>query len=402
MRVTKRLAFLLLLGMPGWLAAQNVMTSSPYSMFGIGEMASGLSGQTAAMAGVSVGMREGMFLNAENPAGLTALDSCKLLAEVSAFAKSEHYRSDGSGSDAFMGNFSAFALGGRIYPRWYAAAGVMPYSFVGYYFNSTEKIEGTTGSYYTSTFEGTGGLSKAYLSQAFLLGRHLSVGVNLNYIFGNMVQTETQSTMTVSRTMSARSFYAGFGLQYHRPIARETFLTVGAVYGYEQGITFKNTQTVTGSTTETTYKNKKVKQYLPRYIGVGASVAHQKMTYAVDYLFRQYGVLSSGDSRVKFADSHEWRLGLCYFPDGYTSGSYWKRVSYKGGVSVSTPYMRLNGQSGLGYRVSAGLGFPVLSGRINAAFYYDRLQFRDNALRRGIIGFTATYTLGEKFYKVKL
>ena len=52
--------------------------------------------------------------------------------------------------------------------------------------------------------------------------------------------------------------------------------------------------------------------------------------------------------------------------------------------------------------VSVGLGLPVLNGRINTAFYYDRLQLQGNALRRDIMGFTVTYTLSEKFYQVKL
>ena len=164
----------------------------------------------------------------------------------------------------------------------------------------------------------------------------------------------------------------------------------------------KNTVTVTGSSTETPYNQKRVTQYLPQYIGIGSSLAHKKWTYALDYLFRQYGVLNSGDSRVKFRDSHELRLGVCYFPNGFSSSSYWKRMSYKAGVSVSTPYLRLNGQSGGAYRVSVGLGLPVLNGRINTAFYYDRLQLQGNALRRDIMGFTVTYTLSEKFYQVKL
>ena len=59
--------------------AQNVMTSSPYSMFGIGELESGLYGQNAAMGGVSYGMRNSTLINIENPAGLTALDSKRLI-----------------------------------------------------------------------------------------------------------------------------------------------------------------------------------------------------------------------------------------------------------------------------------------------------------------------------------
>ena len=85
MKVTRYLLYPCLL-MAASASAQNTMTSSPYSMFGLGEMASGLYGQNTSMAGVTVGMREGILMNIENPAGLTALDSCKLFAETGALA----------------------------------------------------------------------------------------------------------------------------------------------------------------------------------------------------------------------------------------------------------------------------------------------------------------------------
>ena len=82
--------------------AQNVMTSSPYSMFGIGELESGLYGQNAAMGGVSYGMRNNTLINIENPAGLTALESKRLLTELSIFLKNESYTSGGSSNQALQ------------------------------------------------------------------------------------------------------------------------------------------------------------------------------------------------------------------------------------------------------------------------------------------------------------
>ena len=61
MKVTRYLLYPCLL-MAASASAQNTMTSSPYSMFGLGEMASGLYGQNTSMAGVTVGMREGMLM----------------------------------------------------------------------------------------------------------------------------------------------------------------------------------------------------------------------------------------------------------------------------------------------------------------------------------------------------
>ena len=67
MKVIKHLTLFLLLTVT--VNAQNIMTSSPYSMFGIGEIVTGLYGSNSAMGGVSTGMRGTWLLNTENPAG---------------------------------------------------------------------------------------------------------------------------------------------------------------------------------------------------------------------------------------------------------------------------------------------------------------------------------------------
>ena len=74
MKVIKHLTLFLLLTLP--VHAQNIMTSSPYSMFGIGEIVTGLYGSNSAMGGVSTGMRGTWLLNTENPAGLTTRSGC--------------------------------------------------------------------------------------------------------------------------------------------------------------------------------------------------------------------------------------------------------------------------------------------------------------------------------------
>lgn len=77
-------------------------------------------------------------------------------------------------------------------------------------------------------------------------------------------------------------------------------------------------------------------------------------------------------------------------------------MSYKAGVSVSTPYPRLKGQSGGAYRVSVGLGYPVLEWPYQYGVLLRSSPIARDALRRDIMGFTVTYTLSEKFYQVKL
>lgn len=404
MKVIKNIQLCLVLAcliVGGKVTGQN-MTSSPYSMFGLGVLTDGQYGQNAGMGGVSIGMRDGLFINSVNPAGLTGLDSLRLIADASAFAQQENYHSGGTSSDAFTGNFSSFSMGGRLMPHWYMAAGVYPYSTVGYYFRTKEPVEGTEGSYYYSTFEGSGGLSTASLSNAILIGRHLSLGVTMSYVFGNLKQVETQESMSVTQKMFANAFNARFGLQYSRPIAKETTLTFGLTYGYKQEIRLNNSTTVLSGSTSTERSEKEVTQYIPSYIGVGLALHRKHITYGADYTLRQYSALNSGDTRITFNDLHEVRAGLSYFPATYASDKFWKRIVYKAGASFSNSYLSVSGKGGYTWRVSGGLGFPVSNGRIFTALYYDRMQLSGNSLRSSTIGFSVSYTLNELFYKVKL
>lgn len=393
----------LLLALAGLSAqAQNVMTSSPYSMFGIGEIMPGLNGVNAGMGGVAYGIRDSWFLNISNPAGLVGLDSCKLYAETSAFIKREDYRSNDGSYDAVTGNLSAFLLGGRIRRGWYMAAGVSPYSSVGYYFQTTQPLEGTPSSTVTSTFTGEGGLSKVFLSNAVLLPGGISAGVNLNYVFGNMTQKEVQESVSEEQNIHAQAFHADFGLQYRRPTGKHTVLTLGAVYGYRQKLSLESTTTVTTSTSQTSTSERSASQYLPQFFGLGGSVVHKKWTYALDYSFRQYSAIRSGDNRIVFRDTHELRSGVAWFPDGYSSEAYWKHIRYMGGLSASTPDMRINGKDGLSLRASLGASLPIANGRITASFFYDWTKLEGTVFQKNILGFTLTYTLSERLYQVKL
>ncbi|MDD4589014.1 MAG: hypothetical protein PHG06_01110 [Parabacteroides sp.] len=396
------------------LQAQNVMTSSPYSMFGIGEIDEGLYGYNAGMGGVAYGMRGNELINVTNPAALTALDSMHLFFEASSFLKWENYKSKGDGNNAFTGNLGHFSLGARMYKRWYVAVGLSPYSSVGYYFKSTEPLEGSPGSYYSSTFEGDGGFSKVRLSNAFCLLPSLSLGINVNYVFGNITETETQGVMYEKQKLTGRTFTLDGGIQYQRRLGRDLSLTVGAVYGLPQTLSLGRSKTIyatssstssstsSTATTATDYPMNDLKEKLPLFIGAGASFQYKQWTYALDYLFQKYSTLVSNDSRITFNDTHSLKLGTTYYPAKYSSEHFWKRTQYKFGLDISTPYMHVNSQSGYSYRITAGMGFPVLNGRINLSLFYDQLKLNKNALQRNWTGITITYTLSELMYRVKL
>ena len=214
--------------------------------------------------------------------------------------------------------------------------------------------------------------------------------------------SEQQSDLIVDRKMHARSLYANLGVQYHRTLNHDLSYTLGAVYGYRQKLDITNAKYIVNGNAHEKKKQRSQKQSLPQYFGIGGCLQYKKWTYALDYAFQQYSSLTSTDSRIEFRDVNECRIGVCYFPNGYSSDSFWKQVAYKTGINISSSYMTINGNTGFSLRFNAGLSLPVFRGRIDTSIFYDRMQLKKGTLNRDVIGATVSFTLGEIFYHSKL
>ena len=177
----------LLLGYIGMIssviAAQNT-TNQPISMYGVGELSASDGGRYAGMGNIGLALNRPGFQNTLNPAAITRMDTTCFTFDVGAAISYARYSFLSEHSSNFAGNPNRFSLGFRVMPRWYFIAGVNPYSSVGYMIQTEEEIEGMPSSYLYSLFEGSGGLYRFYLTNAFLLGKGLSVGLNVGMVKG--------------------------------------------------------------------------------------------------------------------------------------------------------------------------------------------------------------------------
>jgi hypothetical protein len=185
--------------------AQN-NTNLPTSMYGVGELSTSDGGRYAGMGNIGIALNRTGFQNTLNPAAITRMDSTCFIFDVGASVSSARYSFQNDHSSSFMGNPNRFSIGCRILPRWYAMIGAAPYSSVGYMIQTEEEVEGMPGSYTYSLFEGSGGLYRCYLTNAFALTKRLSVGVNLGIILGTVTQSETQESAIVEYESSKRAF----------------------------------------------------------------------------------------------------------------------------------------------------------------------------------------------------
>ena len=233
----------------------QILTSSPYSRYGLGELNLQTFAAPSAMGGSFIAYHQDtvapFFINVANPAGLASLKLS--VFEVGGQAQFTKISSQSSSVNKNNSNFSYASVGFPLKRFGGAAFGVMPYSTVGYKITSTQE-EANIGSM-KYIFQGDGGINKAFIgvgikpfknqiskfqNSAFAdsliqykktstfnrkkfakqLLSELSIGATGNYLFGTINQTTDgiyPGTTTYFNTKRQRStqisdfgFNAGF------------------------------------------------------------------------------------------------------------------------------------------------------------------------------------------------
>jgi hypothetical protein len=261
--------------------------------------------------------------------------------------------------------------------------GFVPYSKIGYSIGSTHDMitdkYGDVTPY--STYEGHGGISLGYVGVGAKILGGLSVGVNANYMFGDIEHNITNNFTETSVYSSIRSYSASistlkfdFGLQYEQPIGKHNNLILGATYSLGHNInndavrsdyTYDNDNNNIVESTEKTISNA---FELPKSFGIGFAYQYStKLTAGVDYSVQKWGSVkypmttdAGFVSQVGFlSDRKKVAAGLEWTPNNM-SRNYLKRVHYRLGGYYTTPYTRINGTDGAKeFGLSFGFGLPI-------------------------------------------
>jgi len=76
------------------------ITTSPYSVYGLGDISSNLTGKNHAMSGSGIARKSDNYLNNLNPASYRGIDSLEFIMETGLAFQSTKYESQGSSYNA--------------------------------------------------------------------------------------------------------------------------------------------------------------------------------------------------------------------------------------------------------------------------------------------------------------
>ena len=390
--MTKRLALIVFI-LSSVITTAQERTSSPYSFYGIGSPTFRGTVETTSMGGLSF-FSDSIHMNLLNPAGYGRLRLTTYTLGASHSTVS--MKSDGESGTANTTSLDYLAIGIPT-GKFGFGFGLIPYTSVGYNILDLQEEEG-----YAARFSGRGGLNKVFLAAGYEINDNISLGVDLNYNFGN-IQNKTilvkEGLQYGSREIN-RSDLSGFtyklGLDYERMLNEDLQLKFGATYTPEAKLSSDNQREIatilfTPTGAEVPVDREEVETpasdlQLPSSYSIGTGIGKpQKWFFGAEYEYSgaaDFGFRTFSLEGASYDAASSYRIGGFYIPDYTSLTSYFSRITYRAGARMEETGLSLEGEAIDEFGISFGLGLPAgrMFTNINLGFEYGQRGTTDSGL----------------------
>lgn len=378
--------------------AQNV-TNSPYTRYGIGDINYSGIGHNIALGGTSIAENTQFFLNSVNPACNTNLMMQRFVFDLGFDVKYTQMSSSSQSQRNQNTTFKYLAGGFAVKPWWSFMFQLKPYSSVGYksvdstYISNSSNASEVFG--YKETYYGKGGLSQVSLATAFKAFKMLSLGVEGQFLFGNLERYHDieQVSYTYGTKDSTKVYHTNnyliHGFNYKLGFEFEkTFISskdslkpalkfaVGGFLSNEAKLSTSNEMLLytlgsqTGSYVVASDTAELGKVTLPMSYGLGFSVElFDKLMINTDYQYQNWSKFSIPGEETTTSTlgaNKYYGLGMQFVASKYSS-RYYKTINYRVGIHRSDTYLNMNGYNVQDQGFTFGLGFPLRSLLLNVS-----------------------------------
>jgi len=356
----------------------QIQVNSPYTRYGLGNLVeNGMDPRITAMGGLYYGLRANNLINTANPASYSAFDSVSFVFDGGIFGMVTNLQTEKQTDQGDYISLSHLMFGFPVTRWWRTSLGILPFSYVGYDIYAVEELEGITNVQYV--YQGSGGLNQLYWGNAFIIGKKLSVGFNMKYLFGSIVRSrgisfpdsiEMKNTY-IRGSIRPSDFYGEIGFQYKTKLPKDLFIVVGGVFGPQVNINSRanflattyfgdiNSAQFSYDTIETRY-DEKGSFTMPIRTGVGVTIGKEgKWVAGADFLWQNwenFTYFGNSDSLV-----NRWNIAVGgeYIPNARSIGNYLQKVAYRAGFHYGKTPLNLKGQHIDEFGISFGIGLPI-------------------------------------------
>ena len=383
--------------------AQSVV--SPYSILGVGDLSFDGLVHNQAIGELGVGYNTVWHINHRNPAWLyrNTFSTFQVAVEGESrrFATTEQTENSATGGLRYLA--IAFPIKSN---RLSSSFGILPYSTVNYNITTNNVIDGTDVNV-SSNLRGEGGLTQAFFSTGLRLGKKLGLGMQVKYIFGNIT---TSNGVIVNDETIVSAFQTRFsqntsysdvnllgGLSYKQKLSEKGVLNIGLTYDLSTGLSGDRVDQVERRTLDETVveldtltTESSVNFTVPNSTSVG--IYYEKLNqfgFGIDFSIRNW--TDNGgfeNSTAELRNAIKIAVGGEYIPTYNDVNSYFKRVTYRAGITYEQLPFLVSGQRINDFGINFGSSFPV-----------GGFSSLDVALKIGQRGTTENELIRETYFK---
>lgn len=405
-------ALLLLIAIYSQISLAQNYYNSPYTNFGIGDLINNGFAANRAMGGTSIALRSHNQVNYLNPASYTSQDTNSFLFQAGFTGRFVEIKTSDNSDQSNNMNIEYLAIGFPV-KRWLnLSVGLVPYSRIQYAFLETHDSE-SAGESTSLEQKGFGGFNEFYIGGGLTIKKVLSVGINLNYVFGSLDRTQTSYLTNLTKysakiektgNLIANDFYTKLGVQYHPVINDKHTLIIGATLDAKANIDIKDKSKIMRmnyaedesgviqfSDTLSYEQDTIVPMIFPNKLGIGLSYNYDDIvTVTAEYIQQDWSGTKIAPSNFSIGKYESIRFGVEYMPVPFkkkTRESYFKRIRYRAGGYLTKTYLYHNGNNIPDKGVSVGVGLPWKNPRkmftgssLNIGYQYGIRGTTDNGL----------------------
>jgi hypothetical protein len=338
--------------------ATSQITSSPYSIFGLGSIEGNSIGASKAMGGTGIAFLSRHSINVLNPASYGGLDSLVNIFELGIFGKYTSFSTDKKSQPLFNANIKYFAMGFRIAPKLAISYGITPYSTIGYNIRTSSNIEGSNLEY-NKIFSGEGGVNQFYVGNAYNITKDLIFGINAVYLFGTVKHSESSERYYYSQQdiTHMSNLNINYGLNYQFMHNKWKY-NVGLIYDNGKALKTENESTIITATETEVLKSKSNKYKIPQTIGVGLAIEKNYFKIGIDYEMKKWKGIDFNNPLLETRNSNRYSFGVEFPSMGFRKRSN-KMIFYRFGAEYCGSYLIID-DNPINYRaISLGAGLPV-------------------------------------------
>jgi hypothetical protein len=366
------------------------LSSSPYSIYGLGSLYDSDFGSLSAIGSSGVALPSNRFINNLNPASLGFMYQNHFLFDVGGKAIQTSYQDVSKKESRNNVQFSHIAFAFPLSTKSAVSVALKPYSSAGFKISDYKLPIQDSNEEYTLSATGTGGLNNFDISYGYRIGKKVALGLSSSILFGSTKDNREYIIANSVTTIDKESSYNGVRLNLGGQFKVDSTFTIGANFKSPSKVNAAKVQSVitynsnldASNTIESQASSDVDDYFLPFEFAVGFNKTFKnKLSLSMDYEKAFWKYTDQADIYGNYSNQDKFKLGFSYRKEKNLR-SYFDRIQFSTGINYDTGFLEIDNKRIANKAVSFGVSLPIENtfSALNISYSYGQKGRISNGL----------------------